>query len=185
MFIYNKLVLDGNDGTGKTTRANAIREIMGIEVNERGPLSRLTDCDELFGLFSYKKEPIGYSETAIDAMDEMKRNTDTLYVILDSPVKTCQQNIISRGGSIEEKYHTFEDLCYYRERFRMLYDFLKKELKMPNVFFLETKAVWIDCVLIKNEMTKNEKNMGMEFFEYYEKQKKAWANRAKQQEIQP
>lgn len=176
MFIYNKLVIDGNDGTGKTTRANAIREIMGIAVNERGPLSRLTDCDELFEPFSYKKEPIKYSETAVDAIAEIKRNTDTLYVILDSPVKTCQQNIISRGGSIEEKYHTFEDLCYYRERFRILYDFLKKELKITNILFLETRVVWIDCILIKTTMTKNEKNRGKEFFEYYEKQKKTWTN---------
>lgn len=162
MYKYHKLVLDGNDGTGKSIRAKAIKDVLGLEVSERGLLSKLTDCDEIFS--PIENAPL--SQKAINYINEIKENQDTLYVILDAPVIKCQQHIIARGDSINIPYHNFKDLCYYRERFKLLYEFLKKQ-GITNITFIETHALWIDCVTIHARMTQNESDVGKKFFEYY------------------
>lgn len=166
MYLYKKLVLDGNDGTGKSSRAKAIQEVLGIEVSERGPLSKLTDCDEIFSPYVKEGESIELSTEALEAINEIKNNTDTLYAILDAPVIKCQQHIVARGDSLDAPYHNFRDLCYYRERFKLLYDFLKKQ-HISNIFLVETKSLWIDCITIHCMMSMNEPDCGKKFFEYY------------------
>lgn len=166
MYLYKKLVLDGNDGTGKSSRAKAIQEVLGIEVSERGPLSKLTDCDEIFSPYVKEGESIELSTEALEAINEIKNNTDTLYVILDAPVIKCQQHIVARGDLLDAPYHNFRDLCYYRERFKLLYDFLKKQ-HISNIFLVETKSLWIDCITIHCMMSMNEPDCGKKFFEYY------------------
>ena len=162
MYKYHKLVLDGNDGTGKSIRAKAIKDVLGLEVSERGPLSKLTDCDEIFS--PIENTPL--SQEAINCINEIKENPDIFYVILDAPVIKCQQHIIARGDSIDAPYHNFKDLCYYRERFKLLYEFLKKQ-GITNITFIETQALWIDCITIHDRMTQNESNVGQKFFKYY------------------
>lgn len=166
MYLYKKLVLDGNDGTGKSSRAKAIQKVLGIEVFERGPLSKLTDCDEIFSPYVKEGESIELSTEALEAINEIKNNTDTLYVILDAPVIKCQQHIVARGDSLDAPYHNFRDLYYYRERFKLLYDFLKKQ-HISNIFLVETKSLWIDCITIHCMMSMNEPDCGKKFFEYY------------------
>jgi len=87
--------IDGNDGVGKTTCINILKQHFGddIEFKDRGALTLATDSDE------FNKEK------------------GVCYILLDCSVEECQNRILKRGDSITEKYHTIEDLTYYRERF--------------------------------------------------------------------
>lgn len=96
--------IDGNDGVGKTYLKtllsdntdlkdfSAIHNIK-IRLQDRGEMTRATDS----GVFN--------------------REEGHMYLLLDCSPAICQQNILHRGDSITEKYHTLEDLLYYHDRF--------------------------------------------------------------------
>lgn len=98
----NMLVeVDGNDGVGKSfliKRLLALHPslVNDFEFNDRGDLSLATDSDEFI-----KKEGV-------------------IYIIVDCSEELSQKRILKRGDSIEEKYHTMEDLKYYRAKFMAL-----------------------------------------------------------------
>lgn len=118
------VIIDGNDGTGKTFLKEQLEKFFPtIKIQDRGIFTKATDLDITISNFS-ELIPIDKS---------------TLYIIVDDSVENCQKRILSRGDSIEEKYHTIEDLTFYGERFRLLYDFAIGNGYKDNVFLLERK----------------------------------------------
>jgi ATP phosphoribosyltransferase len=89
------IVIDGNDGTGKTTLVEALRA-SGFIAKDRGIPTKATDEG------APPRESLPEDET---------------YIILDAPPGLCQQRLLKAGRDITEKYHTMEDLEHYRERF--------------------------------------------------------------------
>lgn len=89
------IVIDGNDGTGKSTLAEGLRAL-GFVVVDRGLPTRATD----HGVPPSQERPSGER-----------------YLILDVPVEECQRRLLLAGKSLTERYHTPEDLAHYRGRF--------------------------------------------------------------------
>jgi ATP phosphoribosyltransferase len=88
------IVIDGNDGTGKTTLAETLTAL-GYLVKDRGLPSHATD----HGVPQEAPPP------------------DVVYLILDAPEEVCQARLAAAGKDLHEKYHTPEDLRHYRKRF--------------------------------------------------------------------
>lgn len=86
------VVVDGNDGTGKTTLVSALRAA-GFEVRDRGVPTRMTDDP------SVSPQP------------------GEAYLILDAPVPLLRERLRRAGKDLEERYHTVADLEHYRQRF--------------------------------------------------------------------
>ena len=87
-----RVVVDGNDGTGKTTLVEALRR-RGFEVADRGLPTRMTDDPSL--------APAG----------------DEFYLILDAPEAVCRERLARAGRDLDERFHTEADLRHYRQRF--------------------------------------------------------------------
>ncbi|MBN2496288.1 MAG: hypothetical protein JXR96_16970 [Deltaproteobacteria bacterium] len=87
------VVVDGNDGTGKTTLVAALREC-GHAVRDRGKPTEMTDDETV------------------------EAPADDVYLILDAPVEVCRTRLAQAGKDLSERYHTVEDLTYYRGRFQ-------------------------------------------------------------------
>ncbi len=87
-----KIIIDGNDGTGKTTLVNSLR-VLGYEVQDRGLLTKMTDG----------------SQEAPDS--------DALYILLDAPVEVCRDRLREAGKDLNEPFHTSDDLNRYRQLF--------------------------------------------------------------------
>ena len=90
------VVVDGNDGTGKSTVVAQLHS-RGYRVQDRGLPTKLTDNPQI-----EEKTETGSSE---------------IYLILDLPVEQCQQRLLAAGKDLSEQYHTEADLKYYRQRF--------------------------------------------------------------------
>ena len=100
--VTTSIVIDGNDGTGKSTLVAALKEL-GFKVKDRGLPTKLTD---------YPQTP--------------KEKAEELYLILDLPVSKCQERLLEAGKDLKEQYHTKEDLTYYRRRFISVAKTLKR-----------------------------------------------------------
>lgn len=87
-----KIVVDGNDGLGKTTLVNGLRAL-GYDVQDRGIATKMTDDPNLVP------------------------DVEETYLILDGPVEISRARLETAGKDLTERYHTVEDLTYYRERF--------------------------------------------------------------------
>lgn len=129
--MIKKIVIDGNDGTGKTFRVNLLRKMFpNIEIEDRGIFSdkTLDDC-----LFDYNKtSSINHRKNFVNSIEEQK---DTLFIICDASVETCQKRISERGDSLEEEYHNKKDLIKYRGRFMLLTELCSE---LPNVMIVDT-----------------------------------------------
>ncbi|MBI4433971.1 hypothetical protein HY632_04290 [Candidatus Uhrbacteria bacterium] len=97
-----KVVVDGNDGTGKSTLVAALRT-RGHDVADRGFPTKMTD-DLLL-------QPIAGER----------------YLILDAPVDVSRARLAQAGKDLHERFHTVPDLTYYRERFRMVAERIGKQ----------------------------------------------------------
>lgn len=86
------IVVDGNDGTGKTTLVEALAG-MGFEVRDRGIPTKMTDDPSL------------------------RPDDGEVYLILDVPVDVSRERLRLAGKDLNERYHTVEDLAWYRQRF--------------------------------------------------------------------
>lgn len=89
-----RIVIDGNDGTGKTTLVKALRK-RGYYAVDRGAPTKLTDGHE----------------------HEAKISDDEIYIILDVTVEESRARLRAAGKNLNEPFHTVEDLERYRPRF--------------------------------------------------------------------
>ena len=129
--MIKKIVIDGNDGTGKTFRVNLLRKMFPtIEIEDRGIFSDKTLDDNLFDY--NKASSINHRKNFVNSIEEQK---DTLFIICDASVETCQKRISERGDSLEEEYHNKKDLIKYRGRFMLLVELCSE---LPNVMFIDT-----------------------------------------------
>lgn len=96
-----KIVIDGNDGTGKTTLALAL-EREGYEVADRGVPTKMTD------------------DPSVQPAD------GEFYLILDVPISVSRKRLEMEGKDLTERYHTIEDLTHYRKRFLEVAEELKE-----------------------------------------------------------
>lgn len=87
-----KIVVDGNDGTGKSTLAELLKR-KGYEVQDRGVPTKMTD------------DPATMPEH------------DEIYLILDVSIDLCRDRLERAGRNLDEQYHTIEDLGHYRKKF--------------------------------------------------------------------
>ncbi len=88
-----KIIVDGNDGLGKSTLVKALLE-RGIHASDRGIPTKMTD------------------DPNIDAP------ADEFYLILDAPIEISRARLGQAGKDLTEKFHTVDDLRFYRERFQ-------------------------------------------------------------------
>lgn len=120
--------IDGNDGTGKTFLINEIKKQLSsildknnidIKFNDRGLLSKAT----LSNVWELNIENPNLNNLC-------KFDKDTIYYLIDDIPEKCQERILSRGDSIEEEYHTLDDLIKYRKRFLKLKEFYKYDINL-------------------------------------------------------
>lgn len=131
--MINKIVLDGNDGTGKTTRVEILRKLFpNIAVEDRGIFSKETLNDKIFVDYENKKY---LSKNILNFYNVIKNLSDTLFIILKADSKICQERILKRGDSIDEEFHNMIDLKKYNYRFDILCDIVKD---LPNVMIVKT-----------------------------------------------
>lgn len=90
------VVVDGNDGTGKTTLVKALKQ-RGFEAVDRGLPTKLTLLPDDF---PFEKPPA------------------EVYIILDASVEVSRSRLQKAGKDLAEEWHTPESLTHYRERFR-------------------------------------------------------------------
>jgi thymidylate kinase len=91
-----RVILDGNDGTGKSTLCETLKKL-GYDVTDRGIPTKMTDDASL------RPGP---------------ENEGEVYVLLDAPVEVCRARLAAAGKDMTEKYHTIEDLTHYRQRYQ-------------------------------------------------------------------
>jgi len=103
------LIVEGIDGTGKSSLLNELskrREIHDFVCFDRYPsLSRATLTSNSLPLPTLKESLLTQDNTTV--------------IILESNLKTCEQRMLARGGSLEP----FEEInaqCYFRLRYRQI-----------------------------------------------------------------
>lgn len=142
--MITKIVVDGNDGAGKTVTINKLKELFpGIEFEDRGIFSKATLNDKIFEEWDTHSETGGYkwnkngspNHYSIEFALEVERNRDTLYVICVADPEECQKRIAERGDSLDEEFHRMEDLLKYDKRFRVLCEITSF---FPNVMLIDT-----------------------------------------------
>ena len=145
--MIKRIVFDGNDGTGKTTRLEEMKKMFpNIKFEDRGIFSKTTLDDMLFDGLDYEREKridtdhieaIKYAGRKRDGFrKEIERCDETLFVICRCEPRVCQERIRLRGDSIEEEYHTMSDLIKYGKRFDALVDIVRD---LPNVMVVDTE----------------------------------------------
>lgn len=129
--MIKKIVIDGNDGTGKSIRVSLLKKYFpGIEIEDRGVFSEATLKDELFGDDETSKQ-----KRLEFALAEVDNQPETLFIICDASIETCQKRILERGDSLDEEFHRESDLKKYRERFLKLVDAAKN---FQNIMLVNT-----------------------------------------------
>ena len=128
--MIEKIIIDGNDGTGKTTRLVQLKKMFpNIKYEDRGIFSKMTLVDELFNRTG------NYDEIQKKFHEDVQKDSSTLYIICRASSEVCQKRILERGDSIEEEFHTLDDLNKYNSRFDILVDIVKD---LPNVMVVDT-----------------------------------------------
>jgi thymidylate kinase len=94
---FEKIIVDGMDGSGKSTLVSALREL-GYPVQDRGNATHMVDDDTLTA------EPQAF------------------YVILLAPVGVCRARLAAAGKPLDEWCHTEESLSHYRRRYPEIRD---------------------------------------------------------------
>lgn len=112
------VVVDGNDGTGKTTLVTTLRA-KGFTVQDRGLPTIMTDDT------GRSRDEPGH-----------------VYLILDCDVSICQCRLLAKGKSLTEKYHTLPDLMFYRGRFRLIAD------QLPNAYLVDASRSIEDVAFV-------------------------------------
>ena len=122
-----KFEIDGNDGTGKSYRAALLKRIFpNIPIQDRGIFSEATLNERIF---------VHDADAMAQFRNLILKNNDVVYIVCVCSIQKSQERILSRGGSLEEEYHTEADLKKYNERFDFLLELVKD---LPNVIRLNT-----------------------------------------------
>lgn len=100
-----------------------------IKYEDRGIFSKMTLVDELFNRTG------NYDEIQKKFHEDVQKDSSTLYIICRASSEVCQKRILERGDSIEEEFHTLDDLNKYNNRFDILVDIVKD---LPNVMVVDT-----------------------------------------------
>ncbi len=100
------IILDGNDGTGKSTVFEKLHKL-GYAVKDRGIPTKMTD------------------DPALRPGDAERGE---LYLLLDVPVEVSRARLEAAGKDLTEKYHTVEDLTFYRKRYQEVAEVLRVDL---------------------------------------------------------
>ena len=120
--IQPKIVIDGNDGTGKSTLIRSLEDL-GYVCQDRGLPTKMTD--------DYDLRPTSEKE---------------IYLILDAPVETSRRRLALAGRDLNERFHTVDDLTHYRKRF------LEVAKLLPTATVIDADRtndeIVGDCVLI-------------------------------------
>lgn len=151
--------IDGNDGTGKTFLIDTIKRQLklhgfdgDIKFNDRGILSKAT-LDNIWNT---------NINCNINFGDLCKFDDNTLYYLIDDFPEKCQEHILERGDSIEEEYHTMDDLIKYRSRFIALYDYYKNKItiirKMGKEFNSNIINDIVNNILVNYSKLKDREN---------------------------
>jgi thymidylate kinase len=96
------IILDGNDGVGKSTLFAALKS-RGYDVIDRGLPTKMTDNP---------------------ALRPGPEHAGEVYCILDVPVEVSRHRLAAAGKDLNEKYHTIEDLTHYRRRYQEVAEIL-------------------------------------------------------------
>lgn len=135
--MIKKIVVDGNDGTGKSYRIEQLKKLFpNITFEDRGIFSKATLDDDLFD--DKKNESFKFCFVATPRekfYNSIKMHSDTLYIVLDASIETCQKRILERGDSLDCEFHNEKDLRKYKERFNLLVDLCRG---LPNVMLVNT-----------------------------------------------
>jgi thymidylate kinase len=132
--MIKKIVFDGHDGVGKTTRIEEMKKLFpGVEFSDRGIFSDTTMNKDIFD----EKLPDRLKHIE-KFYNTIKENKETLYIILDAKPEECQKRILARGGHIDCEFHNMHDLVMYRERFKILVDLVSD---LPNVMYVKTDVI--------------------------------------------
>lgn len=93
--------IDGNDGTGKTTLIESLKNqnLDNVEILDRGQLTQFTDIYE--------------DELPNELLD------DRIYILLDAEINECTLRLLQRGP-LTDKYEQYRQLFKYQKRFRRL-----------------------------------------------------------------
>ena len=103
-----RIEVDGNDESGKTFRIGIIKNMFpNVEVVDRGLFSKYT-LDEFYPRLNGNEHHL---ELAAEFRHIVRESTDTLYVIMDCPIPTCQQRIKNRGDSLEDAPSILKTRC--------------------------------------------------------------------------
>ena len=129
--MIKKIVVDGNDGTGKSTRVSQLKKMFpNVEVCDRGEFSEAT-LNELI----FVGNDVNHLVERATFYRSIKRKSDCLFIIVDASPETCQKRILERGDSIDVPYHNMDDLIKYHDRFLNLVELCKD---LPNVMLVST-----------------------------------------------
>ena len=113
-----KIEVDGNDGTGKSTLIKYLES----------KFSQCTFSDRgLFSKFTLKED--------VKDFREIVKTSGKYYIILKSSIEASQNRILKRGDSLEERFHTKEDLSKYNDKFKSLVALCKG---LSNVIEIDT-----------------------------------------------
>ena len=122
-----KFEIDGNDGTGKSYRAALLKRIFpDIPIQDRGFFSEATLNERIF---------VHDADAMAQFRNHILKNNDVVYIVCVCSIQKSQERILTRGGSLDEEFHTEADLKKYNERFDILLDLVKD---LPNVIRLNT-----------------------------------------------
>ena len=91
-----RIVIDGNDGTGKSTLVAKLNEL-GYDAQDRG-------------------DPTGMVVTTNGTA-----RSNMFYVILDAPVHISRARLREAGKNLNQPYHTVKDLTHYRKRYMEIF----------------------------------------------------------------
>lgn len=132
MQAIKRIEVDGNDGAGKTFRIELLKKMFpNVEVVDRGIFSKYT-LDEYYPpLYPRTLDEHNLAEIF---RNEVRKNSDTLYILMDTPIEICQERILSRGDSLDTQFHSEDALAKYEWRFRRLYKLVDD---FPNVIIID------------------------------------------------
>lgn len=106
-----KILLDGNDGTGKSTTMQILQKMFpNLEFKDRCFLTQMTDISkDNWGLF----------------YEQNHNQENLLYIIFYNSVEQSRTNLLKAGKDLNEQYHTIADLTHYNSIYEQIYETFK------------------------------------------------------------